>query len=160
MLILGWPLKRVAIARLQSYADGTVAPPAGAELLVSSVDRPVQVEHKAPPEPDRICVYGAPLRAQFGEVTAERPDVLSERAVIEIRVRCYDPGDDVPGLDQVLGDMCQAVAVAMLTPPLSTQVRVWLSAIVQAPDGLTQQPEPAVVSSASLLFTAEAVAYG
>jgi hypothetical protein len=158
--ILGWPLKRVAIARLQSYANGSTPPPAGAELLVSSPDRPVQVEHMAPAEPDRISIYGGPLRATFREITGERPDMVAETSQVEIKVRVYEPGDDVTGIDILLGDMCQAVTTALLLPPLAPQVRVWLASMVQDGGSYLPTPEPSMVASASLFFTGEAVAYG
>jgi len=157
--LLAWPLKRVAFARLMSYADGSVTPPAGAELLISTATRPVEVAFSAPAEPERICIYGAPLRATFEEVTAESPATFGEVALVGFRVRVFDPGEDEIGVDQVLGDMCTALTIALLTVPLFAQGRVWLSAMQQDPTILTPAPEPSVTGAASMVFSAAAVAY-
>lgn len=162
MVILGWPLKRVIIARLKDIADGTTAPPAGAELLVATPDKPVLVSHMVPPEPDRITVYGSPLRATFDEVTAESPTQVTETSQIELKVRVYDPGDDEPGLSIVLADICQAVTAAVLAvaPTILPSGRIWLAQIRQDASTLAPGPQPSIVESASLFFRAEAVAYG
>jgi hypothetical protein len=47
----------------------------------------------------------------------------------------------------------------MLTVSLSASIRVWLSAMQQDPTVLTPGPEPSVASAASLVFSAQAVAY-
>jgi|SRR3954447_15681105 hypothetical protein len=159
-IILAWPIKRLAIARLQSYAYGGEPPPPGAEGLVSTRDRPVQVEPMAPPEPDRIAIYGGPLRSQFDEMTAESPDMLVETTTVEIKVRVFDPGDDVAGLDQLCGDTCQAVVTGLIWKPLDPHVRLWLAQMRQDPGSYMPTPEPSVVLSASLFFTAQVVAYG
>lgn len=157
---MSWPIKRLAIARLQGYADGSEPVPPGCELLVSTRDRPVQVEHLAPPEPDRISIYGGPLRSAFGEISAEAPDLVTETTTVEIKVRCYEPGDDVAGVDRLLGDMCQSVATGLIWKPLDPHVRLWLASIRQDPGSYVPAPEPSVIQSASLFFGAEVVAYG
>jgi hypothetical protein len=159
-IILAWPIKRLAIARLAAYADGSEPVPPGAEGLVSTPDRPVQVESSVPAEPDRISIYAGPLRSTFDELTAEAPDMVSETATVEIRVRVFEPGDDVAGLDQLLGEMCQAVTTGLLWKPLDPHVRLWLSQLRQDTPTLVPAPEPSAVQSASLFFPAEVVAYG
>jgi hypothetical protein len=158
--IMSWPVKRLAIARLQGYADGTEPVPPGCEMLVATRDRPVQVDYMAPPEPDRISIFGGPLRSVLSEDTAESADLLTETTTVEIKVRCFEPGDDVAGVDRTLGDMCQAVVTGLLWKPLNPNVRFWLDQIRQDGGGYSPSPEPAVVMSASLFFAAEVVAYG
>lgn len=160
MRILAWPMRRLAVARLRSYADGSVTPPAGAELLVSTPGRPVQVEMSEPAEPERIVVYPAPLRSVFREVTAEAPTYLAETAGIDLRVRIYAPGEDEADVDQALGDVCDAVATALMAEPLGGQTRLWLATVSQDAPVRAGAPEPGVTYSAVLSFRAEAVAYG
>src|SRR3970040_2200834 len=100
---MAWPLKRSAFARLANIAGGISAPPIGAELLVSSTDRPVQVSPYLPAEPDRICIFGTPLSASRREITAESGrgawgNLVAtgqvETVRLEVRVRVYDTGED------------------------------------------------------------------
>lgn len=166
--VMAWPLKRSAFARLKLIAAGTQPPPQGAELLVSSVDRPVQVEQFLPAEPDRICVFGAPLSASRREASGESPRYAGnvmvsglqiETVRLEIRVRVYEPGEDVDGVDRTLGDMCSAVATAILSSPLIEQGRLYLSGVTQDPTALAPPPEPSVTGNGSLTFTAEVITF-
>jgi hypothetical protein len=165
---MAWPLKRSAFARLGLIANGTQAPVSGAELLVSSTARPVQVSPFLPAEPDRICVFGTPLSASRREASGESPRyfggvmvsaVQVEVVRLEVRVRVYEPGEDVEGVDRTLGDMCSAVATALLSQPLMDQGRLYLSGITQDPTALAPAPEPSVTGNASLVFTAEVVTF-
>lgn len=157
--LLAWPIKRLAIASLAAIADGTDPPPVGAEPLVSAAGRPVEVSHFLPANPERVCVYGTPVRIVAREATAEDPSVTGQVALIELRVRIYEPGEDQSGVDQQLGDMCTAVATALLSAPVFEGGRIWLSAIAQDPQELSPNPEPSVTAVASLVFSAEAIAY-
>jgi hypothetical protein len=157
-IILAWPLKRSAIARLQAIAAGTQPPPAGAELLVSAPPgHPVQVEYVLPAEPDRICVFGTPLSSSRREGTAEQAGFQIEMVRLEIRVRVYDPGEDLDQVDKTLGDMCTAVATAITSVPLAGMGRIFLSGVSQDPTAIAPSPEPSVTGNASLTFTAELV---
>jgi hypothetical protein len=158
--LLAWPIKRLAVARLTAYANGTETPPAGVAPLVSTPSRPVQVSHFFPTGgPERVCIYGVPLRAVATEQTAEDPSVIGQTAIIEFRVRVYEPGEDVTGVDWQLGDLCTAVATALLEEPLFPAGRIWLSAVAQEPQELTPNPDPSVTAVAALVFSAEALAY-
>lgn len=159
MNIIAWPLKRLAVARLKAIADGTEPPPTGAELLLSTAARPVEVAFSLPSEPERVSVYGIPLRSAFDELTAESPSTFGEVALIGFRVRVFEPGEDEMSVDQQLGDMCTAVVTALLTVPLAATIRVWLTAMQQDPTVLTPGPEPSVAGAASLIFSAQAVGY-
>jgi hypothetical protein len=157
--LLAWPIKRLALARLAAYVDGSETPPAGAEDLVSTASRPVQVSHFEPTNPERVCIYGTPLRATANEATAEDPSITDQIAFVEIRVRIYEPGEDQFGVDFMLGDMCAAVATGLLAAPLFPSGRFWLSAMAQEPQSLTPNPDPSVTGVASLVFAAQAMAY-
>jgi hypothetical protein len=159
MVILAWPMKRLAFARLLAYSDGTEPPPPGAELLVATVERPVQVSFSEPAEMERIVVYATPTRSVFREVTAEDSSVLSETAAVDFRVRIYEPGEYETDADQKLGDMCSAVATALATTPLGGLTRLWLATVTQDPPVRAGAPEPGLVMSATLSFRGEAVAY-
>lgn len=156
---MAFPLKRLAVARLQAIATGQIPPPAGTELLVSTAQRPVQVAFSRPAEPDNICIFGVPVRATFAEVTAEAPDQLTETATIGFRIRVFDIGEDEFTVDQTVGDMCTAVTTAVLTPALSPVARMWLSGMTQDAPLLAPNPDPSVTASTLLIFSAEAVAY-
>lgn len=164
-VVLAWPLKRSAIARLKAIAAGTQPPPMGAELLVATAVRPVEVSHVLPAEPDRICVFGTPLSGSRREASGERQSgplvtaVQVESVRLEIRVRVYEPGEDVEGVDRTLGDMMSAVASALLSTPLFEQGRMYLSGFSQDPTALRASPEPSVTGNASLTFTAELVTF-
>jgi hypothetical protein len=168
-VIMAWPLKRSAFARMQKIAAGTVPAPGGAELLVSTTDRPVQVELYLPAEPDRICVFGTPLSASRREFTGETArgawanNMIAvgqvETVRLEVRVRVYEPGEDFESVDKTLGDMCSAVATAVLTAPLFEQGRIYLSGVSQDPTALAPSPEPSVTGNASLVFTAEVITW-
>lgn len=157
--ILAWPARRLALARLTNIANGSLPPPAGASLLVSTPARPVEVSFSTPAEPDRICIYGIPLRATFREFTAEDPSQLTELATVAFRIRVYEPGEDEFHADQTLGDMCAAVQAALSTTPLAPAVRMWLAALQQEQTVLSASPDPAVVVAAAMAFNVEAVSY-
>jgi hypothetical protein len=167
-IIMAWPLKRSAIARIKSIAAGTQSPPMGAELLVSTPDRPIQVEHYLPAEPDPICVFGTPLSFSRREITGESgrgawSNIVStgqiETIPFEIRVRVYEPGEDVEVVDRTLGDTLSAVATAILATPLFEQGRIYLSGGRQDPTALAPSPEPSVTANAVLIFTAEVITF-
>ncbi len=155
--ILAWPLKRVILSRLNDIATGQVAPPPGTEPLVWTRERPVQVEHFEPPEPDRICVYGMPLRGSLREVTAEYTGLGTEGPAVELRVRIHEPGEDVVGVDILLGQVLDAVVSAVLDAPLLQSGRLWLGAYAQDRPALTPTPSPAVTMTAGVVFRAEVV---
>lgn len=157
--LLAWPIKRLAIARLTAYANGTEIPPDGAAPLVSTPSRPVQVTHFEPTNPERVAVYGMPLRSSATEATAEDPSVTNQTAIIEIRVRIFEPGEDQPGVDQQIGDLCTAIATALLEESLFPAGRIWLSATAQEPQIVTPNPDPSVTAVAALVFSAQALAY-
>lgn len=160
MKILAWPIKRLALARLRSIADGDIVAPIGTELLVSTASRPVEIAHFEPAEmPERICVYGMPIRSAVREVTAESPTVLTQTPTLELRVRMFQPGEDREGVDQALGDLCSAVASALVDAPLWPTGRLWLSSYAQDAQDLAPNPEPSVTATAALVFTAEEVGY-
>jgi hypothetical protein len=165
-VVMAWPLKRSAFSRLAKVANGTASVPMGAELLVSSADRPVQVELFLPAEPDRICVFGTPLSASRRESSGESPRyagnvmvsaIQVETIRLEVRVRVFEPGEDFDSVDKTLGDMCSAVATALLSAPLMEQGRMYLSGITQDPTAIAPTPEPSVTGNASLVFTAEVI---
>jgi hypothetical protein len=167
-VVMAWPLKRSAIARLSKIADGSASVPMGAERLVSSTDRPVQVAMYLPAEPDRICVFGTPLSASRREASGESPrytgnvlvtGVQIETVRLEIRVRVYEPGEDYDSVDQTLGDVCSAVASAILSAPLMEQGSIYLSGVTQDPTALAPSPEPSVTGNAALVFTAQVVTF-
>jgi hypothetical protein len=157
--IIAWPLKRVALARLTAYADGSEVPPAGAEPLVSTNLRRVEIAHTLPAEPDRICVYGMPVRATFAEVTAEDPGTFRDTSQFELRVRVFEPGEDAIAVDQTLGDMCDAVVTALLDTPLTGLGRTYLAAMAQDLPELKGHPDPSITWVASLVFRTEVIGY-
>jgi hypothetical protein len=163
-LIIAWPLKRSILARLRSHADGVTPPPPGAELLATGdaeFDGAVQVEHALPAEPSRLCVYGAPLRLARSARTAEvgyGGGALVEAATVELRVRVYAPGEDIEGVDRMLGDLVQAVAVAVVSGNrFFDQGAIDLTAVVQDPTAVAGSPEPSVTAYASMTFLAEVI---
>jgi hypothetical protein len=167
-VVMAWPLKRSAFARLAKIADGSASPPMGAEGLVSTADRPIEVSLFLPAEPDRICVFGTPLASSRREATGESSRYAANTIVtavqvetvrLEIRIRVYEPGEDVASVDQTLGDMCSAVATAILSSQLVEQGRIYLSGVTQDPTALAPSPEPSVTGNASLVFTAELVTF-
>jgi hypothetical protein len=168
-VVMAWPLKRSAFARLSAIAGGTSPPPMGAEGLVSHPpDRVVEVSQYLPAEPERICVFGTPLSASRRESSGESPryagniivsGVQVETVRLEVRVRVYEPGEDFDSVDRTLGDMCSAVATALLSSPLFEQGRMYLSGISQDPTALAPAPEPSVTGNASLVFTAEVITF-
>lgn len=157
--LLAWPIKRLALARLTGIADGSLAAPTGAESLIATPTRPVQVSHFQPTSPERISVYGMPLRAAVREITAEDSSVTGQIAFIEVRVRVFEPGEDQTGVDQQLGDLLSAVATALLEEPVFEAGRLWLSASSQEAQDLSPNPDPSVTGIGSLVFAAEAMAY-
>lgn len=167
-VVMAWPLKRSAFAYLEKIAGGDTPPPPGAELLVSTADRPVQVARYLPGEPDRICVFGTPLSASRREFTGESAtgswaNIVAagqvESVRLEIRVRVYEPGEDFDSVDKTLGDTCSAVASAILAAPLLAQGRIYLSGVSQDPTALAPSPEPSVTGNASIVFTAEVITF-
>lgn len=163
-LIAAWPLKRSIIARLAAHAAGTNPPPPGAELLATGdpAYSAVQVGTMLPAEPDRLCVFGAPLRLSRSEMTAEvnrqGGGLVDETVIVEIRVRVFQPGEDVDGVDRMLGDLVQAVAVAVLNgAPFIGQGRIGLSSITQDPTAYVPNPEPSLTAYASMIFSADVV---
>jgi hypothetical protein len=165
-LIVAWPLKRSVIARLQSYASGVTPVPPGAELLASGdpAFSSVQVSMVIPAEPDRLSVFGAPLRLSRLDRTAEVNQgfaparVVIESVVLELRCRVHQPGEDTEGVDRMLGNLVQAVAIAVLNgEPFFTQGSITLTSITQDPTAVAPNPEPSVTGFASLVFTADVV---
>jgi len=171
-LIVAWPLKRSVIARLQGHADGTVLPPSGAELLATGDPSfsTVQVTDVIPAEPDRLAVFGAPLRLSRGNRTAEinsgtsssvpiaPSGVVIESVILELRCRVYQPGEDSTAVDRMLGNLVQAVAVAVLNgSPFFSQGAMSLLSVTQDPTIVAPNPEPSVIGYASLVFAADVV---
>lgn len=163
---MAWPLKRSAFALLAKVAAGTTPPPNGAEALVSTTDRPVEVSLFLPAEPDRICVYGTPLSFSRREGSGEsaRPGFASvqfEIVRLEVRVRVYEPGEDFESVDKTVGDMCSAVASAILGTRLIAENggRIYLSGGTQDPTAMAPNPEPSVTGNALVVFTAELVTF-
>jgi hypothetical protein len=157
--ILAWPLKRVILSHINGIVTGQTVPPPGTEPLVWTRERPVEVAHFEPPEPDRICVYGTPLRGTVREVTAEYTGLGTEGPAVELRVRIHEPGEDVIGVDTQLGQVLDAVVSAVLDQPLLPGGRLWLAAYAQNPPALTPTPSPAVTITAGLVFRAEVVGH-
>ncbi len=160
--IMSWPLKRVALARLRGIADGSLPPLPNTTALVSTDARPVDVLHFLTIEPARVCVYGMPVRSVAREITAEMPTEVTQTFTLELRARIFEPGEDREGVDQALGNLCDAVVAALLYPaaPLWAAGRVWLASVVAAPQEVAGAPEPSITAEASLLFSAEGVGYG
>jgi hypothetical protein len=168
-VVMAWPLKRSAFARLAKISNGTKPCPPGAEALVSvPPDRPVEVALYLPAEPDRICVFGTPLSFSRREITGESaqgsmPGLVSvgqvEMIRLEVRVRVYEPGEDFESVDRTLGDVCSAVVTAILSEPLVGQGRLYLSGGTQDPTALAPSPEPSVTGNALLVFTAEVITF-
>jgi hypothetical protein len=170
-VIIAWPLKRSALARLAAFADGTKPIPHGLEVLlaplVSTSDVPVEVSYAIPDEPDRVCVYGTPLRASRAERTAEAGGgyatnsgmqaVVAETVTLELRARVYEPGDNIEGVDRLLGDVCQAVATALTYERLFAQGAMALTSVTQDPTAVSPSPDPYVIGNALLTFTAQVV---
>jgi hypothetical protein len=159
-VILAFALKRSVMARLQQINRLTIPAPAGTEALTGDG---VQVNPILPANPDRICVYGTPVRSTREYSTAERVTV-TEQVTCEIRVRVYRPGqdddDDVSDIDLALGQQINAVAVAILDGNpivLPSMGALNLSEVLQWPTALSSTPEPAVMGLASIIFTAELV---
>ncbi len=167
--VMSWPLKRSAFARLAKVAAGLEAPVMGAEAMVSAPpDRMVEVAQFLPAEPERICVFGTALSMSRREITGEsRPGTIAypggagqvETVRLEVRVRVFEPGEDVDSVDKTLGDICSAVATTILAKPLFEQGRIYLSGMVQDPTALATLPEPSVTGNASLVFTAEVICF-
>ena len=163
MLISAWPLKRSIIARLKAHADGTSPPPPGAELLATGDPgfSAVQVSYALPAEPDRLAVFGAPIRLSRVDATAEAnmpggSGIVTESDVIEIRVRVFTPGEDVETVDRMLGNLCQAVAVAILSgQPFLAQGHMTLASVTQDPTAYAPTPEPSLTAYASMIFAAD-----
>lgn len=171
-LMVAWPLKRSVLARLAGIAAGTTAPPAGAELIATgdSAFSTVQVSNFLPAEPDRMCVYGGPVRATRTALTAEvntpvGPTVaiapggaVLESVVLELRCRVFTPGEDIDTVDQLLGRLAQAVATAVVDgPAFFAQGAMSLTAYVQDLTAVAPNPEPSVTGMVSLAFTADVV---
>lgn len=155
--ILAFALKRSVMARLQAINTGSIPPPAGAEMLASSG---VQVNPILPAEPDRICVYGTPVRSTRQITTAERT-TCTESVACEIRIRVYQPGEadeDVGDVDLLTSQLCNAVAKAVIDgDPLVDRSLgdLYLYEVLQWPTAVTPHPEPSVTGLASLVFQAE-----
>jgi hypothetical protein len=167
-VVMAWPLKRSAFARLAQIAAGERPAPLGAEALVSAPLRPVQVELFLPAEPDRICVFGTPLSFSRREFTGESgrgtlPGLMAvgqvESVRLEVRVRVYEPGEDFESVDRTVGDVCSAVASAVLSEPLFEQGRIYLSGGSQDPTAMAPAPEPSVTGNALIVFTAEVITF-
>jgi hypothetical protein len=168
-VVWAWPIKRAIFARLRNISTGDAPVWPGTEPLVSVGDtHPVQVELFLPAEPDRITVYGTPLsfsrrvisgdsrQANFPQSIAT---VQTETDRIEVRVRVYEPGEDVDNVDRTLGDMLSAVATAVLSDNFGDRVSVTLTGGTQDPTTMAPNPDPYVIGNASLTFTAEAVGF-
>ncbi len=166
-IVWAWPIKRAVFARLAKISSGEKPPYPGSELLVASGDdHAVQVSLFLPDEPDRICVYGTPLSfsrrilsgdGRQGGVPQSIAVVQDEQSRIEVRVRVYEPGEDFDAVDRLLGDMCSAVATAVLAEDFGDRITVTLVGGVQDPTAMYPAPEPMVIGNAALTFTAEAV---
>lgn len=157
--ILAWALKRSAFARLQQIVEGTIPPPPGTELLTASG---VQAEVILPASPDRICVYGTPIRSTRRQATAENTNSI-ESVTLEIRLRIYQPGEqdeDVGDVDRLTEGMCNAVATALIDGhPIVDQRfgNLNLSTVTQWPTAVTPMPEAYVMGLASIIFAADLV---
>jgi hypothetical protein len=159
--ILAFALKRSIIARIQKVADGSYGSlPPGTEVLA----RPdVQVNPILPADPDRVCVYGTPVRSTRQFTTEERRTV-TETVTCEIRIRVYQPGqqdEDVGEVDLLTGQVANAVGIAVLdtlAPVVDPSFgSISLSDVTQWPTALSPAPESSVTGLASLIFTAELV---
>lgn len=170
--MVAWPLKRSVFARLSAITTGDMVPPAGAELLATGdpAYSTVQVSYFLPAEPDRLCVFGTPLRGSRAPLTAETytpvtasvpiaaTGATAETVQLEIRCRVYSPGEDTDGVDRMVGDLAQAVTAAVVGgPALFLQGSVALSTYTQELTAIVPSPEPSVTGAVSLLFTAVVV---
>jgi hypothetical protein len=164
--VMSWPLKRSAFGRLARISAGMDPPPYGAELLVSTADRPVEVSLFLPAEPERICVFGTPLSFSRREASGESAQwagntIISgievETVRLEVRVRVYEPGEDFDSVDRTLGDMCSAVVSALKSAPLADRTNLYLSGGSQDPTAMAPAPEPSVTGNAVLVFTGEVI---
>lgn len=168
-IVWAWPVKRAMFARLRNIASGDAAPYPGSELLVADGDtHPVQVELFLPANPDRVCVFGTPVSFSRRELTGESNQgglaqaiatVQDEQVRIEVRIRVYEPGDDFDSVDRMLGDMCSAVATAVLAEAFTEngRIRLYLAGGTQDPTAMAPPPEPSVIGNASLTFIAEVI---
>lgn len=156
-ILMAWPLKRSAIARLKAYADGTYPAPPNITPLVG-----VQVGFVLPANPDRVCVYGTPVNSTRRYATEER-GLSVESVRMEIRVRVYQPGEadeDIGDVDTLTGQLCQAVASALIDyEPVVDQTMgtMTVAQVIQWPTAVTPFPEPSVTGLASVLFQADVI---
>lgn len=156
-VVLAWPLKRSAIARLQQYADQKIPAPASVAAIVGA-----QVATTFPADPDRQCVYAASVTSTRRLASGE--GTLSVETVrLEIRVRVYVPGEgdaDIGDVDTAVGNLCQAVASALIDyEPVvdKTMGTLQLYQIVQWPTAVTPYPEPSATGMASVYFQADVI---
>ncbi len=166
-VVWAWPVKRAVFARLEKISSGEKPPYPGSELLVADGDdHAVQVALFLPAEPDRICIYGTPLSfsrriisgdGRQGDVPQSIAVVQTEQSRIEVRVRVYEPGEDFDSVDRMLGDVCSAVATAVLAEDFGQRITVSLVGGIQDPTAMYPGPEPTVIGNAALTFTVEAV---
>lgn len=159
-VIVSWALKRSVFARMAKLSSGALAPWPGTELFAAGhpeFGAPVQVEYFLPAEPDRLCVYGTSVRASRRPLTEELKAAV-ETCTLEVRVRCYAPGEDVETVDRVTSDLCQAVVSALTEgEPFFRQGSMTLQTINQDPTMLAPHPEPSVITNVALTFIAEVV---
>lgn len=170
-IVWAWPVKRAIFARLAAISDGSKPAYPGTELLVADGDdNPVQVSLFLPAEPDRICIFGTSVSfsrrviggdGRPGDLTQGIAVLQDEIARIEVRVRVYEPGEDFESVDRKLGDLCSAVASAVLAERFGSnqgpQITVSLTGGSQDPTAMAGSPEPSVTGNASLTFSAEVV---
>jgi len=166
-VVWAWPVKRAVFARLAKIAAGEMPPYPGSELLVATGEsHPVEVSLFLPAEPDRVCIFGTPLSFSRREIGGESRQghtpqsvaaIQDEVARIEVRIRVYEPGEDFDAVDRLLGDMCSAVATAVLAADFGERTRMSLVGGTQDPTAMFPAPEPSVVGNASLTFNAEVV---
>lgn len=154
-VVMAWPLKRSVLARLDAIAQGVLPAPPGTEALVGA-----EVTSALPADPDRVCVFAGPVLATRSATTGEFVTTI-EIVSVELRVRVFQPGTDdtdLTDIDKTLGDVCQAVAVALLDyePIVSrTGGSMQLVQITQQPIAVSPTPEPYAIATAAIAFRAE-----
>jgi hypothetical protein len=114
----------------------------------------VQVSSTLPAEPDRKCVYGGRVRWAQREITDMKGVVFVQTITFEVRVRVFDLGDDVDGVEAEAERIISAVADGVVALPslVGTAGTLVASAGDQDPTMLSPGPEPSVAANFSVTF--------
>jgi hypothetical protein len=140
--LLAWAAKRAVIARIQAWSD---------EAVSTDPLYQVQIGYVLPPEIERVCVYGGQVRSIRTQVGAEHALMFREDITVEVRVRVFQPAEDVQDTERVAEGVCQRIATAVSAEPRISTGSVAVTAMDQDPPALSPDPEPSVVVNVLLV---------